>query len=549
VAVSNRVERLLQRLRFRDNPFGLREADREDLKRLASYFFEHPIFFDVLGSTDNLESVVLLAQRGAGKTTFRQAIQFYCRSEHQTVEDVLDVAYIDFTRPINIALDRRKEVDISLHVEEIIRCAVERLLEDLDEIRIRNYEALPGGQLATLKAYIDRYSQLLNPNDYGATIHMLLERIARHNQFQLGVDTSLLLSVSGEEIASQLPEFLQPIARWLVQLNRQPSRALANNSHQQLVREFLNLIVALKYKAMYVLVDRLDETSMLATPEQVVQFIRPLLTDLKLLDEDNLAFKFFLPQHLAEYIAGKLDFRSKRLSIRHLAWTEEDLYLLLARRLQSSTRANVSSMQIFCEPSLASRTVAFSSTHKNIRYVDAALVKSANNLPRDLILRCRKLFEAYEARGGSDLISEEDLDIAIAADLGSDNPPASIDYSSPRDVVLRDVRLEPANQSTEEEIPQVGLFIDQNGQVWRDGQTLPDTLTETEFKLLSYLQMHRHQILPRQQILDAVWGLGQATATLNATLTRLRQSVEYTPATPRFIITHHSRGIQLVDGL
>ena len=77
---GQRIELLLRRFGFEENPFGLREADREGRERLAAYFFQHPLFQMVLGRADALESTIVFAERGAGKTTFRQAIEVYCRA-------------------------------------------------------------------------------------------------------------------------------------------------------------------------------------------------------------------------------------------------------------------------------------------------------------------------------------------------------------------------------------------------------------------------------------------------------------------------------------
>jgi hypothetical protein len=544
------MDELLQQLGFTRNPFGMREADRESHRQLASYFFQHQLFDTVLGSVDSLETVILLAERGAGKTTFRQAIEYFCRAGRRPVEDVLDVSYTNFSRPLQRARKHGRPVDIFTHVDENLSCAVMRLLEAIDTIGLRQFEQLPASDFATLSAYVRRYSRLLQPDDYGRTAQVILRRFAAASLDTDGPDDELehfdASGLFGEDPASviaRLPALLQPAANLLVRLQQQPPRRLGSNSYLQLMRDFLELLCALGYRAMYVLDDRLDETALLDSPAAVVGFVKPLLTDVKLLDEPNLAFKIFLPQHLDPYLAVEVDFRRKRLAVRHLAWSGDDLLSLLTRRLQGASRYHVGSMQAFCEPSLGSRVVYYSSAHPQARYVDVALVEAANHLPRDLILRCRELFAIYEARASLGLITEDDLDQAIRADLGSDAPPMLA--SGP---VRPTVPSAEAPTSDGPAPPLVGLYIDRYQNVWRDGQRLAKPLSEMEFRFLNYLCAHRYQLCALKDILEAVWGPDHEMDTLRTTLRRLRQTVEEDPRHPRFLVTRHGLGLQLEDG-
>ena len=221
-----------------------------------------------------------------------------------------------------------------------------------------------------------------------------------------------------------------------------------------LIRDFLELIQALDYKALYILVDGLDETSLLPTPDAVTRFIQPLLTDLKLLDERQLAFKIFLPQHLEPYLTQHTDFRRKRLAIHQLTWSEADL-LQSQRRLRSFSNANVSTMQIFCETELAAQPLPPDTAPRppgpRRPLCGSGTGRAAHRLPRDLILRCRSLLEVYDARNTQDLIRRTDLEQANQADLGTDTPAARPD---------------------QEIIPAQGLYVDRNKQVWRDGDRL-----------------------------------------------------------------------------
>ncbi len=554
------VNRLLEQFGFSENPFALREADREGRLGLSRYFFQHPLFRELLGRAGALESTILFAPRGAGKTTLRQAIELYCREARAPVEDVLDVGYTDFSGLLATG-QAAGQVTVVQHVAAILRCAVIRLLEAVDEVRIRQYDALIGSDWATLSSYIRHYSPLLDTADAGRALTALCKRVAADHDVRLTIDPITLLSAQSTTAIDSLPRPLQPLMRVLVRVYNSPAPQLNSLSYSEQLRGFLDLLTTLGYKAMYVLVDRLDEMSLLATPQAVVDFVRPLLTDLRLLDEPNLAFKIFLPQHLADLILSRMDFRSKRLRVKHLAWSDGDLRQLLARRLQSFNKTNIRSMSPFCEPELAERVLRPDHPFAGERYVDMALVQAAQGLPRDLILRCRLLFEVYEARKAQGLINQTDLDQAITANLGSDTPPslrsvvpsavsAGIEAPTADGAATRATPPSTAPTPTAEApIPPHGLYLDAHGYVWRDGTRLTAKLRRVEYKLLQYLCDHRYELCSKEDILRAVWGESYAIANVTTTIMRLRDAVEYNPAEPRFLITVHGLGVRLEDGV
>ncbi|HEY0068933.1 MAG TPA: winged helix-turn-helix domain-containing protein, partial [Chloroflexia bacterium] len=171
----------------------------------------------------------------------------------------------------------------------------------------------------------------------------------------------------------------------------------------------------------------------------------------------------------------------------------------------------------------------------------------SNNLPRDLILRCRKLLEIYELSATPGLINEDHLEQAIDADLGKDEP--HIDIRPADAAASAEMATLQKLPDVEENVTQYGLYIDARKRVWRDGRLLQVQPSATEFRLLSYLCDHRYEICSHEDILEAVWSQGGDTSMLNTTLRRLRKVVEYEPARPSFIVRHVGRGIQLTDGL
>jgi DNA-binding response OmpR family regulator len=82
--------------------------------------------------------------------------------------------------------------------------------------------------------------------------------------------------------------------------------------------------------------------------------------------------------------------------------------------------------------------------------------------------------------------------------------------------------------------------------VTRKGRRL--ALSAREFELLRYLLAHRNEIVSREQLLRDVWGYHQlsVTRTVDNYVAKLRTQLEPKPHEPRFIVTVHGCGYQLL---
>jgi len=69
-------------------------------------------------------------------------------------------------------------------------------------------------------------------------------------------------------------------------------------------------------------------------------------------------------------------------------------------------------------------------------------------------------------------------------------------------------------------------------------------LSPREFKLLRFLIEHRGEVLPRERLLDAVWGYDNVpfTRTVDMHIAKLRKKIESRPDAPEFIVTVHRVG-------
>ena len=82
--------------------------------------------------------------------------------------------------------------------------------------------------------------------------------------------------------------------------------------------------------------------------------------------------------------------------------------------------------------------------------------------------------------------------------------------------------------------------------VTRKGKRL--ALSAREFELLRYLLAHRNEIVSREQLLRDVWGYHQlsVTRTVDNYIAKLRTQLEPRPHEPRYIVTVHGSGYQLL---
>jgi DNA-binding response OmpR family regulator len=63
-------------------------------------------------------------------------------------------------------------------------------------------------------------------------------------------------------------------------------------------------------------------------------------------------------------------------------------------------------------------------------------------------------------------------------------------------------------------------------------------LTHTEFDVLAHLARHAGQVVPRQTMMDAVWGFGHPmdSRVIDVHIRNVRRKIEVDPARPRFIL-------------
>lgn len=83
-------------------------------------------------------------------------------------------------------------------------------------------------------------------------------------------------------------------------------------------------------------------------------------------------------------------------------------------------------------------------------------------------------------------------------------------------------------------------------QLWLGAKASP--LSHLEVEVLSYFVTHRGRVIPREDLLTAVWGYKAfSTRAVDNLIGRLRQKIEVLPHQPRHILTIYGIGYKFVE--
>ena len=148
--------------------------------------------------------------------------------------------------------------------------------------------------------------------------------------------------------------------------------------------------------------------------------------------------------------------------------------------------------------------------------------------------------------------SEEDIIEGLT--LGADDYIAK--PFSVRELVLRVEAVlkrtcQPASEPTTLKIGR-SIEIDPLNRVERQGRdgAPPVHFTRREIDLLLYLQQHNNRPVPREELLEQVWGYHSAmaieTRTVDIHIAKLRRKIETDAKQPRYLITLRGEGYRLL---
>lgn len=475
-AAKSRFNRWLERFGFFEHPFNSYKAEQEQ-RLLGSFFIDRPYFQDVLGDPTRPQSAFLLAGSGQGKSTTCEMVAYWC--QHGEFRDrVLAVPYTHFN-------DLLEQVDFDParltsrhHLRLLVRAVFVALAEEVPALF---FEALDAEQAARLLGLAQAYA---DPDSEA--------RLRR----RLPVEPE---AVDWEKLTPR--ETLRRLARLITSLGRTPQQG---------------------YQAVYVLVDKPDETS-LPGAAAAAQILRPLVSDAALLETPGFVFKFFLSREVGERLQSFLTIPIERIPVYTISWDNAALRSVVEQRLRYYSSERVTRLADLCTPAIASKAMD-------------ELIRHCGDSPRRLLRLGDRLVRMHVERTEDALIDRIDLSRTLDdfSEQESAGPPAAALHGA---------------ATGEAEVPARGLHLDGSGLVWVDGEQLPEALPKLEYRLLRALYVRRPEVISSEDLLRQVWGSAQDNdeQTLRKLVDRLRNrlKVKITDDKMRFVRNARGRGYQL----
>lgn len=356
---------LYESLGFTKHPFSKTNADEEP--ELESYFVPPPYFDAVVGDSSSPCACVVLAPRGAGKTALRRMVE-----SHANDSQFLAVTYDRFEFG---AGEKVKDISLQYHLRNIITRVLLSFLSYLSESPdvAKNLTKDERKQLSLfVSTYLgdltgDRLQEIMKE------LKSLPERLkdfwSDNVGFMESVINFVLKSYKLEKI--DLPDV------------KQEEKRLSETYKYQLGM-LLNLVKKLRFKSIYILIDRIDETEQTGNnPEASYRLIQPIIKDLELLGLNGYGFKFFLWDKIEPYY--REDARPDRISQYTMAWSTAGLKSVLQKRLRAFSNEKVSTIN-----ELLTKTAEID--------VDGAICVMANGSPRNMLRFCENVLALQAER-------------------------------------------------------------------------------------------------------------------------------------------------------
>jgi hypothetical protein len=262
---------LLLSLGFERDPFAKTNADEEEL--LEDYFIEPPFFKAVYGDIRAPNSVVVYAPRGGGKTALKRRIELSARTE-----EFLSVTYNSFPT----AGLKLNDSSLEYHLRNIVRVL---LIAVLSEATTSGVERLSTSDRHFLYVLAKEHLTQLGR----AGLKEVLASVTHISDKAKEVWNKLTGPISaGLNVALAHWGFKGPeISKFEI------DKAIAGTLEEQ-IRFLVSIVPNFGFASAYILVDKIDENPLTGGAAASLAFIRPLLSDLGMLETPGMAFKLFL---------------------------------------------------------------------------------------------------------------------------------------------------------------------------------------------------------------------------------------------------------------
>ncbi|NLF13145.1 MAG: helix-turn-helix domain-containing protein [Anaerolineaceae bacterium] len=447
---SAHLKRWLAYAKLTGDPFALYEADQER-PYLHNFFIDRPYVHTVLGDPAHPQAAFLLAARGHGKTATREMVAYECQYGRLR-RRALAARHYDFGYLLGQVGGDPHKLEARHHVNAILRSAFKALVEDVPPTF---FDILEEQDRRMLKGYAAAFADPISA--------FKLERVLACQPLHLPWEAlSALETMHG---------FAELVSR-------------------------LGLTPQQRYEALYVLVDRVDETS--AGPEAAVSLLKSLVAEQPLLEMSYAAFKFFLPVGVGRELQSRANLRPDRVCLHVVDWDAAALRAMVQQRLLYYSDNKVANLEELCDSFVKAEVMD-------------RLIAACEGSPRTLLQLCGSLIQHHVERTNDTLIGRE----ALAATL--------FDFINARQVMAYTP------------VPERGIYIADRAHVWLDGVLVDPPLPDREFRLLMRLYEQPSRTVGHEALIEAVWPASEIDPTgtnvrdeqnLRKLINRLRQSLD-----------------------
>ncbi|WP_152622468.1 P-loop ATPase, Sll1717 family [Archangium violaceum] len=322
-----------------NNPFASINA-RDERDVLEGYFVPPPYYATVWGNPSKPASCIILGPTGGGKTALAITIDERARSL-QSLEDgrlpVLPIFYDDFS---GLGI-KQNQHDIETHFRALNFLLVVHILKTLSS------ESMPHLRLSSSERRILQhcYAHYVGgraPSEVFEAIQKIRTPWEQTRDVGKRVVEALPLIklIAGVlELANEKLETASAIAKTIIEIKTH-TQDLAANPEVDFHR--LMQLASSFYEAVYILVDRVDETTWTQRdPKATYDLIHPLVSNLALLDypDRTFGFKFFLWDRINQYYSEKA--RPDRIFTNTLEWSHQQLIEMVQKRIQAFSQGKL----------------------------------------------------------------------------------------------------------------------------------------------------------------------------------------------------------------
>lgn len=357
---------LLGRWGIESQVFDADEARKE--RRLSDVMELPEWYYEVLGNKNDLDFVIVIGERGSGKSALRRSITQYCETEigNDILEGTILCITLDHDSPNWIKQSQERNISIEeSFCQQICEELVISFLTFCDNETIKSI--VSDEEMFLLERYLYALKEK-KPDEVKAMAESVLsvyKKIKSTEEFKDII--GLLNSILGKNI--ELSD----------------DRSLSINPMNDIQR-LVNMVLKKGFDAVYVLVDEIDEypeTS--ANVDYAAEVIARILSNINLLEKQYLGIKFFLPTNV--YLRIEDACRKIKKEIRYdrtlhpdayvMRWNDERMHDVLRKRLMAYSYNKINSLKDFATD--------------EIENIDELIVQYAHQNPRHLIQLCDRV--------------------------------------------------------------------------------------------------------------------------------------------------------------